>query len=46
MEVYVVSALAIAIIPLTVGYFFGKNQVNPDSEFGRKYYNSDPWDWK
>lgn len=32
-------------IALTVGYFYGKNHVDPHTKFGKEYYDKDPWDY-
>lgn len=32
-------------IVLTVGYIFGMNDVDPDSEFGKEYYNKENYDY-
>lgn len=32
------TLVAVVVLPLTVGYLFGKNQVAPNTEAGREYY--------
>lgn len=36
--IYLTAILSIGIIPLTVGWFFGKNHVDPNKPGGREYY--------
>jgi hypothetical protein len=35
----VISVLMVVIVPVIVGYFYGKNQIDPDTEKGRIYYD-------
>lgn len=38
MEVFIVLLVSVVIIPLTVGYFYGKSNVDPNTPEGVAYY--------
>lgn len=40
----IISLFLCIYLPLVVGYISGRNDVDPDSEFGRVYYNSENYD--
>lgn len=46
MIVLVLVSLGLCVyLPLVVGYISGRNDVDPDSEFGRIYYKSEEYDF-
>lgn len=36
--IYLTAILSLVFIPLTVGYLFGKDHVDPNKPGGREYY--------
>jgi hypothetical protein len=35
---YAIVTLAIIVFPIVVGWWCGKNDVDPNTDYGRKYY--------